>query len=167
MNLHRKNKELLKENLNLKKQTKVQRNPTQNNGSLNQGNINIPDENQNPNHNQTQTYQAENLSLTNFPMNLSQGIQVSCFLMKKILPPTTGEEGSYEAYYYKIEHLLLELTRLMDNVENNINNTNQNNTNNHNVSRPESNAQLNRPGANDSKKKVKIFKSTDPIEEEN
>ena len=40
---------------------------------------------------------------------------------KKILPPTTGEEGSYEAYYYKIEHLLLELTRLMDNVENNIN----------------------------------------------
>ena len=88
--------------------------------------------------------------------------------MQKILPPTTGEEGSYEAYYYKIEHLLLELTRLMDNVENNINNTNNpNNTNNQNMSRPESNNQINRAGINDSKRKVKIFKSTDPIEEEN
>jgi hypothetical protein len=63
---------------------------------------------------------------------------------------------------------LLELTRLMDNVENNINNTNNpNNTNNQNMSRPESNTQINRAGVNDSKRKVKIFKSTDPIEEEN
>jgi hypothetical protein len=56
----------------------------------------------------------------------------------------------------------------MDNVENNINNTNNpNNTNNQNMSRPESNTQINRAGVNDSKRKVKIFKSTDPIEEEN
>jgi hypothetical protein len=30
----------------------------------------------------------------------------------------TGEEGSYEVYYYRVENLLSELTRLMDNMEN-------------------------------------------------
>jgi hypothetical protein len=32
----------------------------------------------------------------------------------------TGEEGSYEVYYNRVENLLSELTRLMDNMENNI-----------------------------------------------
>jgi hypothetical protein len=30
----------------------------------------------------------------------------------------TGEEGSYEVYYNRVENLLGELTRLMDNMEN-------------------------------------------------
>jgi len=177
--LKQKNTDLIKENIVLKSRQKKGsiKNPTLiTNGSLNQGNNNNIEENQiNMNQNQTQTYQQENLSLTNFPMNLSTGVQ-------KFLPPTTGEEGSYEAYYYKIEHLLLELTRLMDGVENNINNTNQNNTanqnntnnqnisrqnntNNQNISRPESNTQINR--GNTEGKRIKIFKNTDPIEEEN
>ena len=42
----------------------------------------------------------------------------------------TGEDGSYEFKYNKIENLLGELTRLMDNVESSLpqqNNTNVNN----------------------------------------
>ncbi len=39
----------------------------------------------------------------------------------------TGEDGSYEFKYNKIENLLGELTRLMDNVENTL--LPQNNTN--------------------------------------
>ena len=30
----------------------------------------------------------------------------------------TGEEASYEIYYNRVENLLSELTRLMDNMEN-------------------------------------------------
>ena len=61
----------MKENVNLIKQKKFSKNPTQTNGSLFQGNNNTVEENPiNQNQNQTQTYQAENLSLTNFPMNI-------------------------------------------------------------------------------------------------
>ena len=63
--------------MNLMKQKKIVKNPTQTNGSLFQGNNNIVEENPiNQIQNQTQTYQAENLSLTNFPMNISSGVQV-------------------------------------------------------------------------------------------
>jgi hypothetical protein len=78
MALQHKNKQLLIENVNMKKQRKSSvRNPPQTNASINNINNNINDENPiNQNQNQTQTYQAENLSLTNFPMNLSAGVQV-------------------------------------------------------------------------------------------
>ena len=58
-------------------ETKVVKNPTQTNGSLFQGNNNIVEENpMNQIQNQTQTYQAENLSLTNFPQNIFSGFQL-------------------------------------------------------------------------------------------
>ncbi len=86
INLHNKNKELLKENNELKKLKRSNKNPTQTNGSLNQGHNNNPEENQNQVQNQTQTYQAENLSLTNFPMNISSGVQVKDILFRKSFP---------------------------------------------------------------------------------
>jgi len=75
------------ENIELKKQKKSTKNPTQTNGSLNQGNNNNHEENQNQVQNQTQTYQAENLSLTNFPINISSGVQVMRILLRKFFPP--------------------------------------------------------------------------------
>lgn len=74
----------------------------------------------------------------------------------------TGEEGSYEVYYYRMENLLSELTRLMDNVENNMN---TNNPNGNNLSRSNvSGSQVRRStGANTNKI---YLKKNEIIEEE-